>query len=70
MSIVSLSRLAGPPHVGHSTLTHSSAAASGETPLGLRSAPFRSGRRTGSWSSGTSTSPQVSQWMIGIGAPQ
>ncbi len=32
MSIVSLSRLAGPPQVGHSTLTQSSAAASGETP--------------------------------------
>ena len=53
MSIVSLSRLAGPPQDGQSTLTQSSAAASGETPLGVRSAPRSSGRTTGSWSSGT-----------------
>ncbi len=25
---------------------------------------------TGSWSSGTGTSPQAGQWMIGIGQPQ
>ena len=70
MSIVSLSRLAGPPHVGQSTLTQSSAAASGETPFGFRSAPRSSGSTTGSWSSGTATSPHAGQWMIGIGAPQ
>ena len=29
-----------------------------------------SGRTTGNWSSGTGTSPQVLQWMIGIGQPQ
>ena len=29
-----------------------------------------SGRRTGSWSRGTGTVPQASQWTIGIGAPQ
>ncbi len=68
--MVSLSRLAGPPHVGHSTLTQSSAAASGETPLGVRSDPRSSGSTTGSWSSGTGTSPHDGQWMIGIGAPQ
>ena len=56
---MSLSRLAGPPHDGQSTLTHSSAAASGEVPLGFRSAPRRSGSTTGSWSSGTGTSPHV-----------
>src|SRR5512144_780786 len=70
VSIVSLSRLAGPPQEGHSTLTQSSAAARGEVPLGFRSAPRRSGSTTGSWSSGTGTSPQASQWMIGIGQPQ
>ena len=70
MSIVSVSRFAGPPHCGQATLTQSSAAASGETPFGFRSAPRRSGSCTGSWSSGTGTSPQSVQWMIGIGAPQ
>ena len=68
--MVSLSRLAGPPHCGQSTLTQSSAAASGETPLGFRSDPLRSGSSTGSWSSGTATSPHASQCTIGIGAPQ
>ena len=52
------------------TLTQSSAAASGETPRGVRSAPRSSGRTTGSWSSGTGTSPHAGQWTIGIGAPQ
>src|SRR6478609_5321638 len=70
VSIVSLSRFAGPPHVGHSTLTHSSAAASGETPFGFRSAPRSSGSSNGSWSYGTATSPSFSQWMTGIGTPQ
>ena len=70
MSIVSVSRFAGPPQVGQSTLTQSSAAASGETPFGFRSAPRSSGSSSGSWSSGTATSPSFSQWMIGIGTPQ
>ena len=71
MSIVSVSRLAAPPHFGQATLTQSAAAASGETPRGARSAPRRSsGSRTGSWSSGTGTSPHDGQWMIGIGVPQ
>jgi hypothetical protein len=29
-----------------------------------------SGSTTGNWSAGTGTSPQVGQWMIGIGQPQ
>ena len=70
VSIVSESRFAGPPHCGQSTLTHSSAAASGETPFGFRSAPRSSGSSTGSWSSGTATSPHAAQWMTGIGTPQ
>ncbi len=70
MSIVSESRFAGPPHFGHSTLTQSSAAASGETPFGFRSAPLSSGSTTGSWSSGTATSPPTGQWITGIGQPQ
>jgi hypothetical protein len=68
--MVSVSRRAAPPHFGHSTFTQSVAAASGDTPLGARSAPRRSGSSTGSWSSGTGTSPQDGQWMMGIGVPQ
>ena len=68
VSIVSVSRFAGPPQLGQSTLTQSSAAASGERPFGRNSST--SGSTTGSWSSGTGTRPQRSQWMIGIGAPQ
>ena len=68
--MVSVSRLAAPPHLGQSTLTQSAAAASGDTPFGARSAPRRSGRTTGRSSSGTGTSPQAGQWMIGIGVPQ
>ncbi len=56
MSIVSVSRFAGPPQLGQSTLTQSSAAASGERPFGRNSST--SGSTTGSWSSGTGTRPQ------------
>ena len=70
VSIVSPSRVAGPPQVGQVVLTHSVAEASGEVPFGFRSAPRRSGSSTGSWSSGTSTSPCSGQCTTGIGAPQ
>src|SRR5215472_7845920 len=70
VSIVSVSRRAGPAHLGHWVFTQSPAAASGEIPFGARSSPRRSGSSTGSWSSGTGTSPQPSQYTIGIGAPQ
>ena len=70
VSMVSVSRLAGPPQRGQSTFTQSSAAASGDTPLGTRSWPRRSGSTTGSWSSGTGTSPHDGQCTIGIGVPQ
>ena len=70
VSMVSVSRVAGPPQVGQVTLTHSVAPPSGEVPLGFRSEPFSIGSVTGSWSSGTGTSPSTGQWMIGIGAPQ
>src|SRR5919112_6878161 len=42
VSMVSVSRLAGPWQDGHSTLTQASAAASGEVPFGERSSPRRS----------------------------
>ena len=59
MSIVSVSRRAGPPQAGQGTLTQSSAAASGERPLGANSRT--SGSSTGRSSSGTGTIPQRSQ---------
>jgi hypothetical protein len=34
----------------------------------VNSATF--GSSTGSWSSGTGTTPHASQWIIGIGVPQ
>src|SRR5580704_19650270 len=37
VSMVSVSRLAGPPHFGHSVLTQSVAAASGDWPFGASS---------------------------------
>ena len=63
VSIVSVSRWASSPHLGQETSRHSRASspASGDLPLGASSAPRRSGSLTGSWSSGTGTSPQVSQ---------
>lgn len=71
VSMVSVSRRAGPPHCGQSTSTHDVAAARGDWPLGASCSPLRSvGRVTGSWSSGTSTSPQSGQWTTGIGVPQ
>ena len=70
MSIVSVSRMAAPPHVGQTTLTQSVAPPSGEVPLGLRSSSAAGGSSTGSWSSGTGTSPHAAQLMIGIGVPQ
>ena len=68
--MVSVSRTAGSPQRGHGTLAHSVAAPSGEAPFGLRSRPSAEGSTIGSWSSGTATSPQESQWMIGMGVPQ
>src|SRR5713101_450955 len=47
VSIVSVSRRAGPSHFGHVVFTQSVAAASGEIPCGARSWPRRSGSVTG-----------------------
>ncbi len=68
MSIVSVSRRAGPPHEGQATFTNPSWRASGDSPPGAKSTS--SGSSTGRSASGTPTSPQLGQWMIGIGAPQ
>ena len=59
MSIVSVSRRAGPPHVGHVVFTNSGICASGESPRPLNSATF--GSSTGSSSTGTGTMPHFSQ---------
>ena len=68
MSIVSVSRLAGSPQIGQTVFTNPSWRASGDSPPGRKSTS--SGSSTGSWSSGTATSPCSGQCTIGIGAPQ
>ena len=68
VSIVSVSRRAGPPHFGHVVFTQSSTAARGLLPFGAYSSV--SGSSTGSWSSGTATMPHEPQWTTGIGQPQ
>ena len=65
--MVSVSRFAGLPQDGHFVSTKAGIFASGlPVPSGTRS----SGSTTGNWSSGTGTSPQAAQWMMGIGVPQ
>src|SRR6266550_4171156 len=68
VSMVSVSRRAGPPHEGHVTLTNAGSLASGDSPCGEKSAS--SGSRIGRSSTGTPTSPQDGQWTIGMGGPQ
>ena len=68
MSIVSVSRRASPPHFGHRVSTNAR-----DFSRGLPSAPRNStssGSRTGRSESGTGTTPQVGQWIAGIGVPQ
>ena len=59
MSIVSVSRRAGPPHFGHATFTNSGTCASGESPRPVKLVTF--GSSTGSCSYGTGTIPHFSQ---------
>ena len=70
VSIVSLSRAAGPPQVGQATLTHSVAAASGEVALGLQVRPAQLGQLDGQLVLGHGDLAATGQWMTGIGAPQ
>src|SRR5215469_9413348 len=67
VSMVSVSRRAGPAHFGHLTFFQ----------VGWRSSGFpglsnvtSSGSVTGRSFSGTGTTPHFSQWIIGIGQPQ
>src|SRR5947208_5172587 len=68
VSIVSLSRRASPPHVGHDAFKNASFVRSGDSPVGLNST--WSGSRTGRSDSGTGWMPQRSHVTIGMGAPQ
>ena len=67
VSSVSVSRRAGPPQAGQATCFQVGWCSSGLPGL---SKSTSSGSTTGSWSSGTGTMPQPSQWMTGIGQPQ
>ena len=67
VSSVSVSRRASLPHCGQSTCFHVGWRSSG---LPGTSKVTSSGRITGNCFFGTGTTPQISQWMIGIGVPQ
>src|SRR5579859_2694900 len=65
--MVSVSRFAGLPHFGQGVFRKSARLFNG---LPLPSGTQSSGSTTGSWSSGTGTSPHAAQCTIGIGQPQ
>ena len=67
VSMVSVSRRAGPPHFGHVTCFQVGWRSSGLPGL---SKVTSSGSVTGRSLAGTGTTPHFSQWMIGIGQPQ
>src|SRR5512135_2617897 len=67
VSMVSVSRRAGPVHFGHLTFFQVAWRSSGLPGL---SKVTSSGSVTGRSCSGTGTVPYLSQWMIGIGQPQ
>lgn len=66
--MVSVSRRAGAPQQGHATCHQLSSWARGEPPLPEKATSR--GSSTGSCSTGTGTTPQLSQWITGIGQPQ
>src|SRR5260370_15654932 len=68
VSIVSVSRTAGPPQMGQVVRRNPSWYLRGDSPVGRNSTS--SGARTGSWSSGTGTMPWSGQYTTGIGQPQ
>src|SRR3712207_694934 len=67
VSMVSVSRRACPPQLGQLTCFQVGWRSSG---LPGTSKDTSSGSTTGSWSLGTGTTPQASQWITGIGQPQ
>ncbi len=68
VSMVSVSRVAGPPSIGHVVCRNPSLSESGDWPVGRNSTS--SGASTGSWSTGTGTTPCSSQYTAGMGQPQ
>ena len=68
--MVSVSRLAGPPHPGQVVFTHSWWRARGLSPSGPGSKSVISGRRRGSSLSGRGCQPQQGQFTMGMGSPQ
>ena len=67
VSMVSVSRRAGPPHFGQATCFQVGWRSSGLPGL---SNVTSSGSVTGRSFSGTGTTPHFAQWMTGIGQPQ
>src|SRR5215467_2225276 len=67
VSIVSVSRRAGPEHCVHLTFFHVGWRSSG---LPGTSNVTSYGKVTGKSFSGTGTTPHFAQWIIGIGQPQ
>ena len=65
--MVSVSRVAGPPHCGQVTCFQVGWRSSG---LPLPSKVTSSGSFTGRSFSGTGTMPHISQWIMGMGQPQ
>ena len=68
MSIVSVSRLAGPPQCGQVVFKNVFEVVIGDLPTTLKSTSF--GHFTGKSFSSTGTIPHLSQYTTGIGAPQ
>src|SRR2546423_5512859 len=68
VSMVSVSRSAGPPQAGHVVWRNPSWCFRGDSPVGRNSTS--SGSSTGSSSSGTATMPSVGQYTTGMGQPQ
>ncbi len=68
VSIVSVSRTAGPPQTGQAVFFQVGCNFSGDSPVGFHSTS--SGSSTGSSASGTGFQPSFSQCTIGMGAPQ
>ena len=70
VSMVSVSLLACPPHIGQVVASQSSHCNRGEGPLLASWSPDMGGSVTCSWSAGTGTVPQAEQWTTGMGVPQ
>src|SRR3712207_4155519 len=67
VSNVSVSRRAAAPHLGQATSFQVGWCSNGLPGLSKLTS---SGSVTGSWSRGTGTTPQLGQWITGIGHPQ